>query len=75
MSFSPRGDGSINVDVFFTREGKPAGGWNLHEEADAVQDLPVTGLEGFHDLTCAIGTFDHTSFEIIFDPAQWKFKP
>ena len=74
MAFSPREDGSINVDVFFTREGKLTGSWNLHEESDAQEDLPVTGLEGFNDLTCAIGTFDRNSFEVIFDPAKWKYQ-
>ncbi|KAM0284270.1 hypothetical protein ACHAQH_002061 [Verticillium albo-atrum] len=74
MSLSPRGDGSINVDVFFTREGKIVGSWNLHEEGDAEEDLPVTGLEGFHDLSCAIGTFNQNSFEIIFEPSRWKYQ-
>ncbi|KAH6697713.1 D-lactate dehydrogenase [Verticillium dahliae] len=74
MSLSPRGDGSINVDIFFTREGKIVGSWNLHEEGDAEEDLPVTGLEGYHDLSCAIGTFNHNSFEIIFEPSRWKYQ-
>ncbi|KAM0329216.1 hypothetical protein ACHAQA_004516 [Verticillium albo-atrum] len=74
MSLSPRGDGSINVDVFFTRDGKIVGSWNLHEEGDAEEDLPVTGLEGFHDLSCAIGTFNQNSFEIIFEPSRWKYQ-
>lgn len=74
MSLVPRGDGTINVDIWFTREGKLVGGWNLHEESDAEQDLPVTGLEGLHDLSCAIGVFDQNNFEVIFDPKRWKYQ-
>ena len=68
------GGGRIDVEVFFTRNGAVDGRWNLHEETDAVQDLPVTGLEGFHDLSCAIGMFDAVSFEVIFDPSLWAYK-
>ncbi|KAL6876755.1 hypothetical protein J3F83DRAFT_726991 [Trichoderma novae-zelandiae] len=73
MTFAPTGSHQPRVDIFFTRNGKRAGGWHLHEETDAEQDLPVTGLEGFHDLSCAIGTFDATSFEVVFDPAKWLY--
>lgn len=73
MTFTPAG-GKIEVDIFFTRNGREAGRWNLHEETDAEQDLPVTGLEGFHDLSCAVGTFEDVSFEIIFEPSQWMYQ-
>lgn len=75
MTLKPVGGARPQVDIFFTRNGKWVGGWDLHEETDAEQDLPVTGLEGFHDLSCAIGTYDGLSFEVIFDPAQWLYKP
>ncbi|OLN84393.1 hypothetical protein CCHL11_05900 [Colletotrichum chlorophyti] len=74
MSFAAA-NGGINVDIFFTRDGRLVGGWNLHEESDAEQDLPVTGLEGYHDLSCAIGSFNKMEFDIIFDPNQWKYRP
>lgn len=64
-----------NVNIFFTKEGRVTGEWNLHEETDSDQDLPVTGLEGFHDLCCAVGTYDSVAIEVIFDPAKWKFSP
>jgi hypothetical protein len=73
MHFNPV-HGRISVDIFFTREGKKESGWNLHEETDAESDLPVNGLEGFHDLSCAIGTFNRVSFEVIFQPSKWKYK-
>jgi hypothetical protein len=75
MTFTPTGTSRPQVAVFFTRNGARTGGWNLHEETDAENDLPVTGLEGFHDLSCAIGAFDSVDFEVIFDPAKWKYRP
>ncbi|KJZ77372.1 hypothetical protein HIM_03096 [Hirsutella minnesotensis 3608] len=62
------------VDVFFTRNGSRVAGWDLHEETDAEGDLPVTGLEGFHDLSCAVGTFDAVDFEVILDPAKCMYQ-
>jgi hypothetical protein len=63
-----------HVDIFFTKNGKRTGGWDLHEETDAEQDLPVTGLEGDYDLSCAIGAFDATDFEVVFDPSKWLYR-
>jgi hypothetical protein len=62
------------VDVFFTRNGVLAGGWNIHEETDAEQDLPVTGLEGFHDICAAVGTYDGVGIEVIFEPSRWLYR-
>lgn len=73
MTFSPA-KGKIEVEVFFTRQGREVGRWNLHEESDAEQDLPVTGLEGFHDLSLAVGTFEAVTFEVVLDPARWAYK-
>ncbi|KAI1192780.1 hypothetical protein F5X97DRAFT_316273 [Nemania serpens] len=66
--------GGISVEVFFTRDGVESGRWNLHEETDLEQDLPVTGLEGFHDLCAAVGVFDKVSFEIVFVPLLWRWQ-
>lgn len=74
MTFTPMGGHKPRVEVFFTRNGVRAGGWDLNEETDAEQDLPVVGLEGFHDLSCAIGSFDGASFEVIFEPSRWMYK-
>jgi hypothetical protein len=65
----------INVDVFLTRDGRKAGSWNLHEEGDAEEDLPVTGLEGLNDLYAAVGTFENVEFEIVFNEGEWMFHP
>ncbi|KAL6862947.1 hypothetical protein ACO1O0_003190 [Amphichorda felina] len=74
MTVKPTGGDKPLVDVFFTRNGELAGGWNVHEETDAEQDLPVMGLEGFHDLCAAIGLCDNVRFEVIFEPSRWLYQ-
>ncbi|OTA68342.1 hypothetical protein K449DRAFT_386647 [Hypoxylon sp. EC38] len=73
FSVAPGGNG-IRVEVFLTRDGVESGRWNLHEETDREQDLPVTGLEGYHDLCAAVGVFDKVAFEIVFVPELWKWR-
>lgn len=65
----------IDVEVFFTRDGRRSGGWNLHGERDAIEDRPVTGLEGLHDLYAAVGVFDNVEFEIVFNASEWMYHP
>lgn len=72
---APAGGGKIEVQVFYTRQGREIGRWDLHEESDAEQDLPVTGLEGYHDLAAAVGTYGGVEFECVFNPEKWLFKP
>ncbi|KAH9988368.1 hypothetical protein F4779DRAFT_638470 [Xylariaceae sp. FL0662B] len=77
MRFAPGADGGgggIAVDVFFTRDGVERGRWDLHEESDRVEDLPVTGLEGFHDLAAAVGVFGRVAFEVVFAPDRWLWR-
>lgn len=64
----------INIEVFFTRNGQKDGGWNLHEENDASQDLPVTGLEGMNDLYASVGMFEANEFEIVFNSRDWLYQ-
>ncbi|KAK2627408.1 hypothetical protein QTJ16_003374 [Diplocarpon rosae] len=66
---------SIDVEIFFTRNGRKENSWNLHEEGDAQEDLPVTGLEGFNDLYAMVGTFENVEFEIIFKGGEWMYQP
>ncbi|KAK0745782.1 hypothetical protein B0T18DRAFT_410143 [Schizothecium vesticola] len=75
MTFWVGGAGGVETEVFLTRGGREVGRWDLHEESDAVEDGPVTGLEGYHDLSCAVGAYQATAFEVVFDPARWLFKP
>lgn len=58
----------MDVEVFFTRNGRLEGGWNLHEEVDAALEQPggVTGLEGLHDLHAAIGVYGKCELGVRF---------
>lgn len=69
------GNGGIQVEVFFTRGGREVGRWDMHESLDFEKDLPITGLEGFHDLTVAIGTYGAVTAEVMLDRSTWLFKP
>ncbi|KAK1752553.1 SPRY domain-containing protein [Echria macrotheca] len=73
MTFKPVPTGNrVGVEVFLVRDGgRTREGWDLHEEADAVEDREVTGLEGFHDLTLAVGMFRDVEVEIVLDPKRW----
>lgn len=62
------------VEVFFTRNGRLAGGWDLHEEVDE-ESGGVEGLEGDFDLYGAIGLFGGVDFEACFNPAGWLWRP
>ncbi|KZZ89680.1 Concanavalin A-like lectin/glucanase [Moelleriella libera RCEF 2490] len=75
MAFMPAKTHKPVVRIFFTRNGEQEGAWDLHEETDAAQDLPVTGLEGFHDLGAAVGVFDGVKVEIRLDQRLWAYEP
>lgn len=66
---------NINVEVFFTRNGEKGGGWNLHEELDANNDLGVEGLDGLFDLYAAVGTFGGVEFDVLFSRQDWLWRP
>ncbi|KAI0880063.1 uncharacterized protein GGS22DRAFT_176068 [Annulohypoxylon maeteangense] len=74
MEFGAREEGGIRTQVFMTRDGVERGRWDLHEETDREQDLPVTGLEGYHDLCASVGCFEKVGFEIVFLPALWLWR-
>jgi hypothetical protein len=66
----------MRAEVFFTRNGKREGGWDLHEEKDRdVEEGNVNGLEGEHDLLAAVGVFGSVEFECVFRREEWMFKP
>ncbi|CAG8947338.1 unnamed protein product [Penicillium salamii] len=72
MSFAGK-EKKGKVNIFFTRNGRHAGGWDLHEEVDA-ESGGVEGLEGDYDLYGAIGLFGGVDFESCFDPAGWLWR-
>lgn len=65
--------GKCKVEIFFTRNGRNAGGWDLHEEVDADSG-GVEGLEGDFDVYGAVGLFGGVDFEVCFDPKGWLWK-
>ncbi|KAL3457621.1 hypothetical protein BJX64DRAFT_268485 [Aspergillus heterothallicus] len=64
----------LDVQVFFTRNGKRVGGWNLNEERDAEAGA-IDGLEGDVDIYAAIGFFGGVDFEICYSPGGWLYSP
>lgn len=72
---SPGQTPKMKVDVFFTRNGAREGGWNLHEELDAQNDLGVDGLDGQFDLYAAIGLFGGVEYEANFHSHLWLHQP
>lgn len=65
----------LDIDVFFTRNGKKVGGWDGHEELDVRSEGGNLGLRGDCDLFPAIGVFGGVDFEVFFHPSQWMFRP
>lgn len=76
-AYGEQGTGvKLDVEIFFTRNGKKEGSWNLHEERDE-QDDPhgVEGLEGQHDLFPSIGVFGAAEWEVRFKEHEWLYRP
>lgn len=65
----------LKVEVFFTRNGRLEGGWDLHEELDATKDLGIEGLDGQFDLYGAVGTFGSIEFDCRFNRPDWLWLP
>jgi hypothetical protein len=64
----------MRAEVFFTRNGKKDGGWDLHEELDAELDESIEGLGGAWDLYAAVGAFGGVEFETYFDSKDWLWR-
>ncbi|KAH6642900.1 hypothetical protein C7974DRAFT_328604 [Boeremia exigua] len=65
----------LDVEVFFTRNGKKEGGWDGNEELDARSEGGTLGLGGDFDLFPAIGVFGGVDFEVFFHHSQWLYQP
>ena len=66
---------TLDIEVFFTRNGKRTGGWNGNEELDEKSEGGNVGLRGECDLFPAIGVFGGVDFEVFFHPSQWLYNP
>ncbi|KAI9883418.1 MAG: RNA-dependent ATPase rok1 [Watsoniomyces obsoletus] len=60
------GGRKMDIKVFFTRNGKVEGSWDLHEEID-VEDGGVQGLEGDYDIYPAVGVFGAVDCEVVLE--------
>ncbi|OCK78293.1 hypothetical protein K432DRAFT_302313 [Lepidopterella palustris CBS 459.81] len=65
----------LDIEVFFTRNGKKVGGWDGNEELDARSEGGTMGLMGECDLFAAVGVFGGLDFEVFFSPEDWVFNP
>ncbi|KAF2458189.1 hypothetical protein BDY21DRAFT_302199 [Lineolata rhizophorae] len=74
-SESGKGVRMMEINVFFTRDGRREGGWDLHEELDERVLEGTMGLEGECDLLAAIGVFGGVDFEVFFSEDDWWYKP
>ena len=63
------------VEIFFTRNGRKDGVWDLAEELDHNLDQGIEGLDGLFDLYGAIGTFGRVNFAIKFRREEWLWRP
>lgn len=68
------GGNDIEVEVFFTRNGRVEKTWDVNEPRDVARDLDPVGVQGFHDLVAAVGSFERTEFEVVMDPGRWAYK-
>lgn len=71
---SPTQGVPLQGEVFFTRNGKKEGSWDLHEELDADNEFGILGIDGQYDLYGAIGVFGQVEFEANFSSNNWLWK-
>lgn len=81
MRFSrpPAGAGAgagvdVGAECFFTRDGRLEASWDVNGERDAQRDLEPVGVQGYHDLVAAVGTFQKTEVEVVLDPRKWVYR-
>ncbi|KAK2073904.1 hypothetical protein P8C59_008146 [Phyllachora maydis] len=74
VTFRVGDEGRIEGRVFFTRDGRLDGEWDVNEELDTTTDRGVEGLQGYHDLSFAVGTWGGVRVEVVFDPTRWKYR-
>ncbi|KAH7138468.1 hypothetical protein B0J11DRAFT_514491 [Dendryphion nanum] len=65
----------LDIDVFFTRNGKKEGGWDGNDELDERSEGGTIGLRGECDLFPAIGVFGGVDFEVYFSAENWLYNP
>ncbi|MCJ1309642.1 hypothetical protein MMC25_003302 [Agyrium rufum] len=71
---SPVGGEPLKGNVIFTRNGRKAGGWNIHEEMDISTEFGTLGIDGKCDLYAAIGVCAGVEFETHFASQDWLYR-
>lgn len=70
---SSSSNSTLDIEVFFTRNGNLDGCWNVHEELDSLRG--IEGLDGTVDLYGALGTFGVVDFDCAFRRTDWLWQP
>lgn len=73
-SVSTQSNVAAEAEVFFTKNGRLEGGWNVMEQLDA-DDLGIHGLDGTFDLYAACGSFGQVEFDCVFTRRDWLWLP
>lgn len=71
----PSQPNKVRTRVFFTRNGKIDGRWDMDEERDAQHDEGIDGLLGDSDQYAAIGVAGALEVEISFARHDWLYQP
>jgi hypothetical protein len=62
-------------EVFFTRDGRKEGGWDVDEERDAEREGGGgEGLRGEGDVYLCVGCFGGVEFEVVGEKRAWLYK-
>jgi len=63
----------MNSQVFFTRDGKEVGGWDLLNDTDKELES-VVGLQGDNDIFPAIGIYGPVDVDLHFGEESWLYR-
>ena len=65
----------LKGEVFFTRNGRPSGGWDIQEGLNQDEGWRADFLDGKWDLYAAIGTYGEVEISVYFGAHQWQYDP
>ena len=65
----------LKGEVFFTRNGRNSGGWDIQESLDKEERWRTEGVDGKFDLYAAVGTFGQVDISVSFNRKDWLWRP
>lgn len=65
----------LTAEVFFTRNGKFSGGWNIQEGLDQDEAWRADFLDGKWDVYAAVGTYGEVEVSINFGGQKFEYDP